>query len=482
MVFMKQNGMPKTFLWGAASAAYQIEGAFEEDGKGHSTWDDFVRQPGKTFKGTNGNVAVDYYHRYKEDIALMAEAGLKAYRFSIAWTRIFPQGSGEPNEKGLKFYENVIDECLKYGIEPMVTLYHWDLPAILEARYGGWEDRQSIEDYLHYAICLFERFKDKVKYWITFNEQNVFTSFGWLLGEHPPGKIGDQKMFYQVNHHVNMAHAKAVLAFKKIIPNGKIGASFAYSPSYAFDCNPKNAMAKLNYDEMKNFWWMDIYAYGRYPKSIWTYLDTKDLLPKMETGDKALLHNAAAVLDFMGVNYYQTAVCEHNPVKDGIRSYGNTNTTGKKGGEEVTGIPGLFKNRMNPHLPTTDWDWVIDPSGLRYACREITSRYDLPIVISENGMGLFDKLENGKIHDEKRITYLSSHIKALKEAIDEGCNVISYCVWSFTDLLSWLNGYQKRYGLIYVDRDESDHSTLDRYKKDSFYWYKKVIASNGNDL
>ena len=475
---MTELRMPKDFLWGSASAAYQIEGAHKEDGKGTSNWDEFVQIPGKTFKGTTGEVAVDHYHRYKEDIALMAEMGLKTYRFSIAWTRIFPNGRGEVNESGLEFYQNIIDECLKHGIEPMVTLYHWDLPQALVEEYGGWESEQVIDDYVNYAVVLFDAFKDKVKYWITMNEQNIFTTLGWMTAQHPPGKFDNEKMYYVVNHHAFLAHAKTVLKFKEIIPDGKIGASFAYSPSYAINADPIHAMSKIDFDNLKNFWWMDVYAYGRYPKNTYRYLEKKGVAPTVTAEDAALLEAAAKQIDFMGVNYYQTSVAEYNPL-DGVGPYGEMNTSGKKGTGEITGIPGLFKNPSNPHLETTDWDWTIDPMGLRYACKEITSRYNLPIIISENGLGAFDdKTEDNQIHDDYRIAYLNAHVYELMKAVDEGCDVWAYCTWSFTDLLSWLNGYQKRYGFIYVDRDEEGGS-LDRYKKDSFYWYKDVIKSDG---
>lgn len=481
MYFTKPKGFPEGFLWGSASAAYQVEGAWNEDGKGMSNWDQFVRIPGKTFKATTGDVAVDHYHRYQEDIKLMAEMGLKTYRFSIAWTRIFPNGTGEVNQAGLKFYDDLINECLKYGIEPMVTIYHWDLPQALVEKCHGWESREVIDDYVHYAVTLFKQYGDRVKYWITMNEQNVFTSHGWLMGMHPPGKVADQKMFYQVNHHANMAHAKTVLAYKELGYDGKIGASFAYGPAYALDCRPENAMAKADYDDMQLYWWMDVYAYGRYPRSTMAFLKSQGVAPEMMDGDEAIMQEAAKHLDFMGVNYYQTAVVAYNPL-DGVGLSTEMNNTGKKGTSKESGVPGLFKNVKNPYLKTTDWDWTIDPMGLRMCCRMITSRYDLPIVISENGLGAFDKLENGQVHDQYRIDYLREHIKELSQACDEGCRVISYCTWSFTDLLSWLNGYQKRYGFVYVDREEEEGASMDRYKKDSYYWYKKVIESNGKEL
>ena len=479
---MSEYKMPETFLWGSASAAYQIEGGYLDGGKGMTNWDTFVRIPGKTFRNTTGDVAVDHYHRFREDIALMAEMGLKTYRFSVAWARIFPEGRGVVNEQGISFYEALIDECLKYGIEPMVTIYHWDLPQALNDLYGGWENPQIIEDFVNYAKVLFERFGRKVKYWITLNEQNIFTSLGWLTAQHPPGKFDDQKMFYRVNHHAFLAHAKTVLAYKAMGFAGKIGASFAYTPSYPLNCDPQNVMSKVNYDDLKNFWWMDIYAYGRYPVAAYNRLERQGFAPKVSPEEERILKEAAQKIDFMGVNYYQTCVCEYNP-EDGVKPYGVMNTTGKKGTGEITGIPGVYKNPANPFLKTTDWDWSIDPVGLKYACREITSRYGLPIVISENGLGAFDNLEeDNKIHDPYRIAYLEEHIRALREAMEDGCEVLAYCTWSFTDLLSWLNGYQKRYGFVYVDRQEEEGASLNRYKKDSFYWYQEVIRTNGESI
>lgn len=472
---------PKDFLWGSASAAYQIEGAYNEDGKGMTNWDEFVRIPDKTYKATTGDVAVDHYHRWQEDVQLMAELGLKTYRFSVSWARIYPEGTGKVNEQGVAFYTNLIDECLKYHIEPMITIFHWDVPKALTDAYGGWENRQIVDDFVNYAKTLFKLWGNKVKYWITLNEQNVFTSLGWLTAQHPPGKFDDQKMFYQVNHHAFMAHAKSVLAYREMGYTGDIGASFAYSPSYALDCKPENAMSKCNYDDLKNYWWMDVYAYGRYPVAAMHYLKKKGIAPELQSGDEEILKKAASEITFMGVNYYQSCVSEYNTM-DGATPYGTMNTTGQKGTAQVLGIPGIYKNPPNPYLVTTDWDWTIDPMGLQYCCREITSRYALPIVISENGLGAFDKLEeDGSIHDDYRIAYLSEHLKALGEAIEEGCKVLAYCTWSFTDLLSWLNGYQKRYGFVYVDRDE-EGGTMNRYKKDSYEWYKKVIESNGECL
>lgn len=473
---------PSDFLWGSASAAYQIEGGYQSGNKGMSVWDSFVRIPGKTYQETTGDIAVDHYHRFKEDIALMAEMGLQTYRFSIAWSRIYPDGNKAINPLGIAFYHELIDECLSYKIEPMITIYHWDLPQHLQDAYGGWENRQIVDDYVQYATTLFREYGSKVKYWITMNEQNVFTRLGWMSGAHPPGKINDEKLFYQVNHHAFMAHAKTVLVFKKLVPFGMIGASFNYHASYAKDAHPQHALAKADYDDLINYWWLDMYGYGRYPKAAWQYLEEKGVTPDVQDGDSAILKEAASKLDFLGINYYRTdmiAYCDENEES----AAAIFNTTGKKGTTQTVKVPGMYQVPLNPYLPTTDWDWTIDPEGLRFCCREITSRYDLPIIITENGLGAFDKLEDGKIHDPYRIAYLQKHLLALKKAIEEGCNVIAYCTWSFTDLLSWLNGYQKRYGFVYIDRQEAEHSgTLARIKKDSYDWYKEVIASNGASL
>lgn len=482
MYIKNTKGFPKNFLWGSASAAYQVEGAYNEDGKGLTNWDEFVRIEGKTFKGTNGDIAVDHYHLYQEDVRFMAEMGLKTYRFSISWARIYPEGKGQVNEAGLVFYDNLINECIKYGIEPMVTIYHWDLPLALDKAYKGWESREIVADYVNYALTLFKRYGDRVNYWITMNEQNVFTTLGWVTAMHPPGKTLDMKMFYQVNHHANMAHALSVIEYKKLFPQGNIGASFAYGPSYASDCDPKNVGAHLDFDDMRNYWWMDIYGYGRYPKATWAYLVDQGLEPKREEKDEEILKEAASLVDFMGVNYYQSIVVENNPI-DGVGISTEMNTSGEKGTQKSQGIPGVYKDMKNPYLKTTDWDWTIDPTGLRVCCRTITSRYNLPIVISENGLGAFDKVEaDGSIHDPYRIAYLKAHLEELKQAVEEGSEVWAYCTWSFTDLLSWLNGYQKRYGFVYVDQDETMKGSLKRSAKQSYYWYKEVIDTNGEKL
>lgn len=478
MEHKKLKDFPADFLWGSASAAYQIEGAPFEDGKKASVWDNFVRIPGKTFKGTNGDIAVDHYHRYKEDVQLMKAQGLKSYRFSIAWTRILPDGRGEVNQAGLKFYEDLIDDLIANGIEPIVTIYHWDLPQALQDLYGGWESREIIADFVNYATVLFEAFKGKVKYWVSLNEQNVFTNQGWAIATHPPGKT-DLKLFYQVNHIANLANAAVINKFHDMKMPGQIGPSFAYTPQYPEDSNPMNVLAAENAEEMQANFWMDVYLYGEYPIAAMSYLRENGLAPEFADGDASLLKSAHP--DFLGINYYQSATDAWNPVEGGVGA-AEFNTSGKKGTTKESGVPGLYKKIPNPFIDRTNWDWEIDPEGLRIALRRITSRYRIPVMITENGLGEYDKVENGEIHDDYRIKYLESHVKAIKEAISDGCQVIGYHTWSFTDLLSWLNGYQKRYGFVYVDQDETMEGSLKRTPKDSYYWYQKVIASNGQEL
>lgn len=479
MIHTKLDPFPKDFLWGSASAAYQVEGAWNLDGKGKSVWDEFVRIPNKTFKGSNGDVAIDHYHRFKEDIALMAEQGLKTYRFSIAWTRILPEGRGEINQKGVDFYSDLIDELLKYGIEPIVTLYHWDLPQALEDAYGGWESRQVIQDFTNYAKILFDAYSDRVNYWVSLNEQNVFMMHGFLMASHPPA-VTDPKRMYAANHIANLANASVIKAFRDGKYPGKIGPSFAMSPAYAVDCQPENVIATENMLDLFSNFWLDVYVYGRYPKVALKNLAKNGLAPIFEAGDEDLLK--AGKPDFMGVNYYQSMTIASNPL-DGVTMTGEANYSGEKGTTKEAGQPGMYKIVSNPYLEKTNWDWTIDPAGLRISLRRISSRYDLPILITENGLGDFDTLEaDGQVHDQPRIDYLKTHCLAIQESITDGVEVLGYCTWSFTDLLSWLNGYQKRYGFVYVDRDETNEKELKRYKKDSFNWYRDVIRTNGASL
>lgn len=463
---------PKDFLWGAASAAYQVEGAYNQEGKGVSIWDTWVEIEGKTFEGTNGKIATDHYHRYKEDVAFMAKMGLKAYRFSIAWTRIFPEGKGKTNPQGIQFYHNLLDELHKHGITPLVTIYHWDLPQALQDEYEGWESRQIIDDFVNYAEFLFEEYGSKVKHWIVMNEPNIFTELGYLLAYHPPGKT-DQGLFLKTFHHTALAHAKTIKLFKEKGYLGEIGSSIAYYNGYARTNDPLDLEARQNfYNTTQNFY-MDAYFNGGYPERGLEIFKEQGVELEVTPEDIELMQYGKQA-DFIGINYYQSSMLAHNP-KDGV-GRGKMNTEGKKTDQQDSGIPGLYKIVKNANVEYTDWDWAIDPAGLTQSLVELTERFHKPMIVSENGLGAFDKVEDGKIHDDYRIKYLRDHIEACQKAIEQGVELFSYCVWSFTDILSWLNGYQKRYGLVYVDFDDE---ALPRKEKDSFEFYKNVIEKNG---
>lgn len=469
---------PAGFLWGAASAAYQVEGGWQADGKGPSVWDTFTKEPGRTYGGSNGDVSVDHYHRFAEDVALMAEAGLRAYRFSISWPRIYPQGTGAVNEAGLAFYDRLIDTLRAHGIEPVVTLYHWDLPQALQDAYGGWEDRRIVADFEHFASTVFARFGGRVKTWVSLNEQNFNLNNAYRLGTHPPA-VCDGRRFYRANHNAFLANAAAILAFRRLVPDGRIGPSFAYSPAYPASCDPRDMLAFENAEDFTNFWWLDAYCLGRYPGAALAWLRETGEAPEIGDGDMELL--ARARPDFLGLNYYQTLTYADNGL-DGATPQ-RINTTGAKGTTPVSGLPGLFKTHPNPHVATTDWDWAVDPLGLRIGLRRLHSRYGLPLLITENGLGAFDRLEDdGTVHDTARIEYLRSHLAACKAALADGVPLLGYCVWSFTDVLSWLNGYQKRYGLVHVDRTETDARELKRTRKDSFHWYAATIRDGGANI
>lgn len=462
--------MKKNFLWGSASAAYQIEGAANLDGKLDSIWDTYSKIPGNTFKDTTGEVAIDFYHLYEEDIKLMAEMGLEAYRFSISWPRVIPTGNGEVNQKGIQFYHNIIDMLLKYDIEPIVTIYHWDLPQALQDEYAGWESRKIINDFTNYSKLLFKEYGKKVKYWVTLNEQNIFIPFGYLQKLHPP-KISDFQRFLNADHNANMANAATINLFKDMELTGQIGPSFAYTPAYASTDNPLDILAMENAEELTNWFWMDVYTKGEYPPIAKRLIEKNGYNIPLEDGDKEVLK--AAKPDFMGVNYYKTTSVVSPESK--IEEMGQSKLTVAREVKDTL-YDNFFKNVKNPHANYTPWNWIIDPVGLNVAMRRITSRYNLPILITENGLGAFDELTSeGKVHDEYRIDYLQKHIDAIQEANDSGCEIIGYCTWSMQDLFSWTNGYKKRYGFVYIDRDELDEKELKRYKKDSFYWYKKLI-------
>ena len=461
---------PKDFLWGASTSAYQVEGASLEDGKGPSCQDVKVVPEGTS----DLKVCADQYHRYKEDIALMAEMGFKTYRFSISWSRIIPEGTGAINPKGIEYYNNVINECLKYGIEPLVTMFHFDMPAALDER-GSWGNRDSIDWFLNFAKVMFENFGDRVKYWLTINEQNMLTLVGPVIGTLmiPEGCTNVLKETYQQNHHMLVAQAKAMALCHEMLPGAKIGPAPNISLVYPASCKPEDVLAAQNYNAIRNWLYLDMAVYGVYNNLVWAYLEEHDACPEFGEGDEEALKSGHP--DFIGFNYYNTATVE---ASDGTEKL-------DPGADQQTarGEAGVYRGYKNPNLPTTEFGWEIDPMGFRATIREMYSRYRLPMIVTENGLGAYDTLtEDGKVHDPYRIDYLRRHIEELKKACDDGCRVLAYCTWSYTDLLSWLNGYQKRYGFVYVDRFNDGHGTLERKLKDSYYRYKEIIESNGEVL
>ena len=470
MIHKTLKPFPKDFLWGASTSAYQVEGANLEDGKGPSC------QDVKTVpEGTSDlTVCADQYHHYKEDVALMAEMGFKVYRFSISWSRIIPQGTGAVNPKGIEYYNNLIDECLKYDMVPLVTMFHFDMPAALDER-GSWSNPESVDWFVNFSRVMFENFGDRVKYWLTINEQNMLTLVGPLIGTLtiPEGTENVIKEIYQQNHHMLVAQAKAMALCHEMLPGAKIGPAPNISLVYAATCKPEDVLAAQNFNATRNWLYLDMAVYGKYNNLVWAYLEENDATPVFAEGDAEALANGHP--DFIGFNYYSTATVE----------YSGSDDIAKQGGDQQSGtnIPGMFKGYANPNLPRTEFNWEIDPVGYRNTLREVYSRYRLPIIITENGLGAYDTLtEDGKVHDQYRINYLRTHIEQMRLAISDGVEMMGYCPWSAIDLISTHEGMRKRYGFIYVDRDEFELRTMKRYRKDSFYWYKQVIESNGENL
>ena len=469
---------PKDFLWGGAVAANQLEGAWNVDGKGPSTAD--VATGGAVDKAreyTDGVLegvyypshdAIDFYHRYKEDIALLGEMGFKCFRTSIAWTRIFPNGDeSEPNEAGLKFYDDLFDECLKYGIEPVITISHYEMPYGLVEKYGAWRDRRLVDFYENYCKTVFTRYKDKVKYWMTFNEINVITLHPFI----PAGiKFNDgenkEQVIYQAAHHQLIASAKAVTLGHSINPDFKIGCMLLYPLTYAETCNPNDVMASIEAMN-KHYFFTDVHARGYYPSYMKKYLERNNIEIKMEAGDEELLK--AGKVDYIGFSYYMSLVATSDEEKLAAAA---------AGGNMLGGI-------KNPYLKASDWGWQVDPVGLRISLNNLYDRYQIPLFIVENGFGAVDVREaDGSVNDDYRISYLKQHIEEMKKAVAlDGVELLGYTPWGCIDLISAGTGeMKKRYGFIYVDKDNDGKGTLNRSKKKSFYWYKNVIASNGEEL
>ena len=467
MDYKKLKAFPEGFLWGASSSAYQCEGAYDEDGKGLS-----VNDVGKIIPGNaDWKVTSDHYHRFKEDIALMAEMGFKEYRFSIAWPRIMPDGKTE-NPLGIKHYHEVIDECLKYGIEPVITLYHFDLPQNLADLYGGWNSRECIEDFVNYCKVCFREYGEKVHYFLTINEQNMMVLFD-------SERLSNEKNVYQRNHHMLVASARAIIECHKMC-SAKIGPAPNITAVYPETSKPEDYLAAMDFDQFRNRLFLDPHVFGKYPEAVENWMKDRGVFPDVEENDFDILKEGKA--DFLAFNYYGAGCVKYMASDVETKKLEEMNSME----DFMTGLmafPGMAQSVNNSNQEQTSYGMGIDPVGLRSTLRELWERYQLPLLITENGCGVPDTLtEDGKIHDDYRIDYLRKHIKACQEAITDGVDLMGYSLWSAFDLVSTHQGIRKRYGLIYVDRDDEGNGTLDRIRKDSFYWYQKVIKSNGEDL
>lgn len=472
---------PKEFLWGGATAANQYEGAYNVGDKGLSVQDVTPRggvpvsdndlNPFITELPTEDNLkleGIDFYHRYKEDVALFAEMGFKVFRTSIAWSRIFPNGDElEPNEEGLQFYDNLFDELAKYGIEPLVTLSHYETPLHLARKYNGWVNRDLIGFYERYVRSVFNRYKNKVKYWLTFNEINSVLHVPFISGgiATPVEKLSKQDL-YQAVHHELVASALATKVGHEINPEFKIGCMVLAMPTYPMTPKPEDVLAAREF-ENQNYLFSDIHARGKYPKYIQRFFKENDINIKFESGDKELL--AENTVDFISFSYYMSSVQAHDP-ENYQSSIGN-----------------LLGGIANPYLESSEWGWQVDPIGLRIVLNNLYDRYQLPLFIVENGLGAKDVLIEGAdgptVDDDYRIDYLKKHLQQVGEAIEDGVELLGYTTWGCIDLVSASTAQMsKRYGFIYVDRNDDGSGTLNRYKKKSFYWYKEVIESNGETL
>ncbi|WP_297988210.1 glycoside hydrolase family 1 protein [Anoxybacillus sp.] len=477
----KTYHFPENFLWGGATAANQLEGAYQEGGKGLSIAD--VLPGGKVrlnvLAGNTFNFeidkskyvypnhdGIDFYHRYKEDIALFAEMGFKAYRMSIAWSRIFPNGDElTPNEEGLKFYDAVFDELHQYGIEPIVTISHYEMPLHLVKAYGGWKNRKLISFFERYAKTLFERYKNKVKYWLTFNEINGAIHFPILsLGFLPENEEERLQHIFQALHHQFVASSLAVKAAHETIPDAKVGCMLIYAPTYSFDCHPENVLHALQEGRIFNYLCGDVQIRGEYPSFAKRFFKENGIELDVYDGDIELLKKYP--VDFISFSYYMSRTVKKTKAPEEMTS-----------GNIIGGV-------KNPFLQASDWGWEIDPIGLRIALNELYDRYQKPLFVVENGLGAYDKIEeDGSIHDDYRIEYLREHIRTMGEAIEDGVELMGYTSWGCIDLVSASTGeMSKRYGYIYVDKHDDGSGTLERRRKKSFFWYKRVIETNGEEL
>ncbi|MFL6012501.1 MAG: GH1 family beta-glucosidase [Gaiellaceae bacterium] len=435
------SSLPADFTWGAATASYQIEGAVNEDGRGESVWDRFCATPGKVRGGDSGDVACDFYHRYRDDVGLMRELGLDAFRFSIAWPRVLPSGRGAVNEAGLDFYDRLVDELLANEIEPFVTLFHWDTPQALEDA-GGWPARATAEAFVEYTESVVGRLGDRVRHWITHNEPWVHAWIGYAWGQHAPGRT-DEAAAVAAAHHLLLSHGWAVEAIRRAAPDARVGITLNLAQAHAASDTPEDEAAAWRVDGETNRWFLDPIFRGSYPADL---LERNELAaPSVRDGD---LDAISAPLDFLGVNNYSRFIVG----------------AGAEGPRMVS----------NPEAQHTDMGWEVYPNGLHEVLVRVARDYAPPaIYITENGAAFGDvRVHDGHVHDPERTAFLASHIEAVARAVKDGAPVKGYFVWSLFDNFEWAFGYSKRFGIVYID-----YATLERVPKDSFYWYRDLIGS-----
>lgn len=442
---------PKDFYWGTATASYQIEGATHEDGRGESIWDRFCATPGKVLHADTGDIACDHYHRYQEDVRLMQELGFNAYRFSIAWPRILPHGRGQVNNKGLDFYDRLVDTLLAAKIEPFVTLYHWDLPQALQDEVGGWNSRETAQAFAEYTSVVSQRLGNRVKHWITLNEPWVVAFLGNERGVVAPG-LQDAKLAWQVSHHLLLAHGLAVPILRAHSgPETRVGITLSLTPVEPATSSQEDQLAAQSVDGKNNRWFLDPVFRGSYPADVLNTLATQNLVPHMEPGDAEII---ARPIDFLGVNYYYRTIIAHKPGK----SF-----------EDVERI-------LPKDAEYTEMGWEVYPEGLRQLLVRLHTDYAIPeIYVTENGAAFADVVnEDGQVHDPRRVNYLREHFLKAYEALSQGVPLRGYFVWSLLDNFEWAWGYSKRFGVVYVD-----YPTQRRIVKDSGKWYQHVLKMNG---
>ena len=469
---MRNNlSAPNGFLWGASSSAFQVEGECSTHGKGLSIVDLDSFEHNDLYADTT--VAADHYNHLEEDVALMKELGMKSYRFSIAWTRILPNGNDlHVNEEGVAFYQRLLTLLKDADIEPIVTMYHFDFPQHLQELYGGWASRQSVTDFANYARILLERFGSQVNYWLVMNEQNLALRKDEHLGIRAmPASQEKEKIRHQMNYHMFLASSMATKLCHTLCPRAKIGPAMAYFPTYPESNRPEDVLAAYQAENLYDHYLLDIYVYGEYPVYYKNFLEKIDCLPETLEGDDAILKSGKP--DFIAFNYYLTMCAKACPeTETGLETVKINHLK----------IPGYFQNVNNDHLNFTQYGWPVDEVGFRKALYTLYDRYHLPLMITENGIGARDTLENGQVNDSYRVEFLQRHIRQLLLAMEDGVPVLAYNLWSFLDVLSTHSGFSKRYGLVYIDRDEKDPRDCRRIRKKSYFWYQKVIASNGTNL